>query len=160
MQVTSFFDKGKMQVQPLGTIAAAATHADVLFTLGQYQRHTLMLIGAGPNPVGSVTVALKSKAGGAAAVPFPVDTIAYTADAGGAGGPLANHQQVLLGAGGTYVIPASRTAGAADGVFTHAVLLDVPVLPDGTDQLAVAVTNNGTAGTAINAYLIQEHPRY
>lgn len=163
MQTTSLFEKGAIQFKALGIIAPAATVANSIFLLGTHQRNLLFVMGQGPAPVGTVTVAIKSKVGGAAAVALPTDTLLWTAATIVPNTGLTNNSRAVVKAlaGGKYVIPQAVTVGdATNHLFTHALLLDVPVLPDGTDQIAVDVTNDGSVGSSINLLWIGEHPRY
>lgn len=163
MDVTSFFDgKQSIVANSQGTIAKGTAHADVVFPLGQYQRHILVLTGVGPDPVGTVSITIKSKKGAAAAVPLPLNTLLWAASGPNNGGPLTLHTNPKTDAAGKITIPAAVTTGdPTSHAFTYAVLVDVPaILPDGADQLAVAVANDGSADSAFNLTWIGEHPRF
>jgi hypothetical protein len=163
MDVTSIFDgKTNIMYSSQGTVAKGTTHADVVFPLGSYQRHVLMLTGLGPDPVGAVTVAVKSKKGAGAAVPLPAGTLVWLASGAGDAAPQTTHTMAKLDNNGAYTIPASVTTGdSVNHKFTHSLLLDVPaILPDGTDQISVAVSNGGSADSAFDLRWVGEHPRY
>jgi hypothetical protein len=164
MQVTSLFDKGDIQLNPSVALLKGAASADIVFKLGSNQRSLIFLMGAGPAPASSITVQFKSKVGAAAAVPlaqgrpvswgYNLNTI----------GPVKNQTRQLLGAGGKLTIPQTVTVGdPTTNDFVVGFLFDVPVLPDGTDQLAMNMTvDDATNGVTTNvvALMIGEHARW
>lgn len=161
MQSTSLFDKGFIQVRSLGTVAPGATTADTVFPLVGAQRYIAMIVGSGPDPVGNIEFTVKSKAGAAAAVALDDGRPRYTASSAGAGVQFDKHNQQKMPTGGKFVIPGTVTTGDATAkAWNWALLLDVPVLPDNVDQLAFAVKNAGTTGTALFLVFIGEHTRH
>lgn len=151
----SFLETGTVQVAALGTLAAAATASDLLIPITGGYRFAVFLQGAGPNPVGTISVVLMSKAGAASAVALAEGRL-VRASLTTVGARHRRFTASRLAAGGVYTVAAADTVSP----FQLGLSFDVPVLPDDATHLVVRVTNNGSVGTALTLVAVADQYRY